>query len=63
MKLTQRELADALGTKHNSVYPHPKKYRALDSYGKEMVDFTLLKEWERSTNLTKKVDSLSFQNL
>lgn len=25
-----------------------EKYRALDSHGKEMVDFTLLKEWERS---------------
>lgn len=26
-----------------------KKYRDLDPHGKEMVDFTLLKEWERST--------------
>lgn len=26
-----------------------EKYRSLDSHGKEMVDFTLLKEWERST--------------
>ena len=26
-----------------------KKYRELDPHGKEMVDFTLLKEWERST--------------
>lgn len=25
-----------------------KKYRKLDTHGKEMVDFTLLKEWERS---------------
>lgn len=25
-----------------------KKYRDLDAHGKEMVDFTLLKEWERS---------------
>ena len=25
-----------------------KKYRSLDPHGKEMVDFTLLKEWERS---------------
>lgn len=25
-----------------------KKYRDLDEHGKEMVDFTLLKEWERS---------------
>lgn len=26
-----------------------KKYRSLDTHGKEMVDFTLQKEWERST--------------
>lgn len=25
-----------------------EKYRSLDSHGKEMVNFTLLKEWERS---------------
>ncbi len=29
---------------------HIKKYRSLDPHGKEMVDFTLLKEWERSTS-------------
>lgn len=28
-----------------------KKYRALDSHGKEMVDFTLTKEYERSESL------------
>lgn len=28
---------------------HVEKYRALDPHGKEMVDFTLQKEWERST--------------
>ena len=28
-----------------------KKYRDLDDHGKEMVDFTLQKEWERSTDL------------
>lgn len=28
---------------------HIQKYRVLDPHGKEMVDFTLLKEWERST--------------
>lgn len=27
-----------------------KKYRNLDDHGKEMVDFTLEKEWERSTS-------------
>lgn len=31
-----------------------EKYRLLDDHGKEMVDFTLQKEWERSINLTKK---------
>ncbi len=31
-----------------------KKYRALDDHGKEMVDFTLQKEWERSVDLIKK---------
>ncbi len=28
---------------------HIEKYRELDAHGKEMVDFTLEKEWERST--------------
>lgn len=90
LKLTQKQLADRIGAKHNSVSdwendknkPDPntiellcgvlnispnyllnsnsddfslyekeiiKKYRALDPHGKEMVDFTLQKEWERST--------------
>lgn len=31
-----------------------EKYRLLDDHGKEMVDFTLLKEWERSTSLIEK---------
>lgn len=30
-----------------------KKYRDLDSHGREMVDFTLEKEWERSTKKDK----------
>lgn len=34
--------------KYNEI-KHIEKYRALDPHGKEMVDFTLLKEWERST--------------
>ena len=29
---------------------HIRKYRDLDPHGREMVDFTLLKEWERSTS-------------
>lgn len=32
-------------------YEHIKKYRDLDEHGKEMVDFTLLKEWERSISI------------
>lgn len=32
-----------------SEMEHIKKYRALDPHGKEMVDFILQKEWERST--------------
>lgn len=87
-KMTQKQLADLVGAKHNSVsdwennknkpdpdtiellcgvleispnyllnaseesfsleeIEHIKKYRVLDEHGKEMVDFTLLKEWER----------------
>lgn len=30
-----------------------KKYRDLDDHGREMVDFTLQKEWERSTALAE----------
>lgn len=30
-----------------------EKYRNLDTHGKEMVDFTLQKEWERSTASTE----------
>lgn len=30
-----------------------KKYRDLDDHGKEMVDFTLRKEWERSVQASK----------
>lgn len=33
----------------SSEYGRVKKYRELDEHGKEMVDFTLEKEWERST--------------
>lgn len=29
-----------------------EKYRVLDNHGKEMVDFTLQKEWERSTSIS-----------
>ena len=33
-----------------------KKYRDLDDHGKEMVDFTLEKEYERSKALTEQTD-------
>lgn len=35
-----------------------EKYRALDPHGKEMVDFTLLKEWERSTTEAKTAEKV-----
>lgn len=41
-----------------SEYEHIKKYRALDEHGKEMVDFTLEKEYERSVAEKKKSDNV-----
>lgn len=35
-----------------------KKYRGLDEHGKEMVDFTLEKEYERSVAEKKKTDNI-----
>lgn len=35
-----------------------KKYRDLDSHGKEMVDFTLEKEYERSVAEKKRTDNV-----
>ena len=35
-----------------------KKYRSLDEHGKEMVDFTLEKEYERSVAEKKKSDNV-----
>ena len=35
-----------------------KKYRGLDTHGKEMVDFTLEKEYERSVEEKKKADNI-----
>lgn len=95
-KMTQKQLADLVGAKHNSVsdwennknkpdpdtiellcgvleispnyllnaneesfsleeIEHIKKYRTLDEHGKEMVDFTLLKEWERVSSYMETV--------
>lgn len=42
-----------------SEIEHIKKYRDLDDHGKEMVDFTLQKEWERSTVVCGNVVSYS----
>lgn len=36
-----------------------EKYRALDSHGKEMVDFTLTKEYERSESLKEPLDNIT----
>lgn len=35
-----------------------KRYRELDAHGKEMVDFTLQKEWERSTSESKAFNNI-----
>lgn len=45
----QHEFAIFLQTVTPSEKEGLEKYRDLDSHGKEMVDFTLQKEWERST--------------
>lgn len=38
---------------------HIEKYRDLDDHGKEMVDFTLNKEYERSIALTERQNNIS----
>ena len=63
------DVCDVLGVSINDIYGiYPdsnftlsfdeqsmiKKYRDLDSHGREMVDFTLLKEWERSVSNKEK---------
>ena len=45
----QQEFDDFLRTVSPFEKEGLEKYRSLDSHGKEMVDFTLQKEWERST--------------
>lgn len=42
-----------------SEIEHIKKYRALDAHGREMVDFTLEKEWERSTTPKNNIIEIS----
>lgn len=39
---------------HSSEKKMIEKYRELDNHGEEMVNFTLQKEWERSTSLIEK---------
>lgn len=41
----------------SSEIEYIKKYRALDTHGKEMVDFTLEKEYERSKALAEQEDN------
>lgn len=41
---------------------HIKKYRILDAHGKEMVDFTLQKEWERSCEQFNKKTNITFDS-
>ncbi len=41
-----------------SEYNYIKKYRLLDPHGKEMVDFTLDKEYERSKALREAEDNI-----
>ena len=40
-----------------------EKYRELDRHGREMVDFTLQKEWERATAPKNKVKEFQAQYL
>lgn len=40
-------------------YEYITKYRELDEHGKDMVDFVLIKEWERSV---QRPDIFSFNN-
>lgn len=39
-----------------------EKYRTLDEHGKEMVDFTLTKEWERSLSIQKTENIINISN-
>ncbi len=47
MEVFSKSANDVLFT--NKEWEMIEKYRTLDAHGKEMVDFTLQKEWERST--------------
>lgn len=44
----------------NQEWKMIEKYRKLDDHGKEMVDFTLQKEWERSIDFIKKSNVTEF---
>ena len=56
------ELQDKANKITSSELEHIKKYRDLDDHGKEMVDFTLQKEWERSTATNQPDVELSIHN-
>ena len=36
-----------------------EKYRELDAHGREMVDFTLTKEWERSIDIKNRPNNIA----
>lgn len=44
----------------NQEWKMIEKYRKLDDHGKEMVDFSLQKEWERSIDFIKKSNVTEF---
>lgn len=54
----QRQLSNFLSSVTCSEKEVIERYRDLDSHGKEMVDFTLQKEWERSTAEAPKTDNI-----
>lgn len=45
----------------SAEYEHIKKYRDLDDHGKEMVDFTLSKEYDRSIALKKQAEIITLR--
>ena len=62
MGFTLDDLDDFPNLKNKSIFSisemdHIKKYRELDTHGKEMVDLVLNKEYERSKNATAESNS------
>lgn len=56
------ELQDKANKATSPELEHITKYRDLDDHGKEMVDFILQKEWERSTATNQPDVELSIHN-